>query len=115
MQVIAENIANSDSTGQTPESEPYRRQVPVFTVTETEDGGQGVVMRRVDADPAPFPKFYDPGHPAADAKGYVMLPNVNGLIEALDMKAAQRAYEANLNMIENLDAMEKATLSLIKR
>lgn len=115
MRVIAENIANSDSTGQTPRSEPYRRQVPVFSVSQTEDGGQGVAMRRVEADPAPFPKSYDPGHPAADAQGYVMLPNVNGLIEGLDMKAAQRAYEANLNMVENLDAMEKATLNILKR
>ncbi|WP_068875209.1 MULTISPECIES: flagellar basal body rod protein FlgC [unclassified Phenylobacterium] len=114
MRVIAENMANSSSTAQTPGGEPYRRQVPVFKVLRM-DGGNGVQMAGVKPDPSKFSREYDPGHPAADASGYVLLPNVNGLIEALDMKQAMRAYEANLNVLENQDAMEKRTLDLLKR
>lgn len=114
MRVIAENMANSSSTAQTPGGEPYRRQVPVFKVLRM-DGGNGVQMAGVKPDPSKFSREYDPGHPAADESGYVLLPNVNGLIEALDMKQAMRAYEANLNVLENQDAMEKRTLDLLKR
>ncbi|NQE64323.1 flagellar basal body rod protein FlgC [Caulobacter sp. RHG1] len=114
MRVIAENIANANSTGSTPGSEPYRRQIPVFEVKDLGDG-QGVEMSRVRPDPSPFSKAYEPGHPAANAAGYVLTPNVNGLAESLDMKQAMRSYEANLNVLENLDAMEKSTLSLLDK
>lgn len=115
MRIIAENIANASSTGRTAGSEPYRRQVPMFQPLKLEDGSKSVQMVRVQADPSAFKQEYDPGHPAANAQGYVQLPNVDTLIEALDMKQAQRAYEANLNVLENQDAMEKRTLDLIKR
>lgn len=115
MRIIAENMANSSSTAATPGGEPYRRQVPVFEVARMTDGGAGVRMKSVKPDPSPFGKDYDPGHPAADAAGYVLTPNVNGLIEGLDMKQAMRAYEANLNVLETQDAMEKSTLSLLQR
>lgn len=72
-------------------------------------------MAKVAADPSAFKQEYAPGHPAANAAGYVQMPNVNSLIEALDMKQAQRAYEANLNVLENEHAMEKRTLDLLKR
>lgn len=115
MRVIAENIANADSTGSTPGSAPYRRQVPVFQTLKLSDGSQSVHLARVEGDVSAFKQQYDPGHPAANAQGYVQLSNVSTLIEALDMKQAQRAYEANLNVLENQDAMEKRTLDLIKR
>jgi flagellar basal-body rod protein FlgC len=114
MRVIAENIANSDSTARTPDGEPYRRQAPVFQPTRV-DGGQGVAMTRVLPDPTDFKLEYAPGHPAADKNGYVKLPNVDPLIETLDMKEAQRAYEANLNVIETARAMQMRTLDLLKR
>lgn len=114
MRVIAENMANSSSTAQTPGGEPYRRQAPVFKVMKIE-GRNGVQMAGVKPDTSPFGKEYNPGHPAADASGYVLLPNVNGLVEGLDMKQAMRAYEANLNVLETQDAMEKRTLDLLKR
>lgn len=114
MRIIAENIANSNSTASTPGGEPYRRQAPVFEVMKTE-GGNGVRMSRAAADKSPFTKIYDPGHPAADPAGYVQMPNVNGLVEAMDMKDAMRAYEANLNVLENQDAMEKSTLSILQK
>ena len=114
MRIIAENIANANSTSKTPGGDPYRRQAPVFTPTKVA-GGQGVKMARVDPDLTDFRTEYDPGHPSADAQGYVKLPNVNTLVEALDMREAQRAYEANLNVIETSRAMDARTLDLLKK
>ena len=113
MRVIAENLANSDSTAKTADADPYRRQTPVFQPTMV-DGGEGVKMSRVAADQTPFKQEYQPGHPAADKNGYVKLPNVDPLVEALDLKEAQRAYEANLNVIEAARAMQMRTLDLLK-
>ena len=112
--MIAENIANSDSTARTPEGEPYRRQAPIFQPTPV-PGGEGVAMTRVIPDPSDFKLEYAPGHPAADKNGYVKLPNVDPLIETLDMKEAQRAYEANLSVIETARAMQMRTLDLLKK
>lgn len=114
MRVIAENIANANSTSRTAGGDPYRRQVPVFKPTQVQ-GAQGVQMLRVDPDQSDFKTEYDPGNPAADDKGYVKLPNVNTMVEALDMKEAQRAYEANLNVIETARAMESRTLDILKK
>jgi flagellar basal-body rod protein FlgC len=114
MRVIAENLANANSTARTAGGDPYRRQVPVFQPTKVA-GAEGVQMLRVDPDQSEFKTEYDPGNPAADAKGYVKLPNVNSLVEALDMKEAQRAYEANLNVIETARAMESRTLDLLRK
>ena len=114
MRVIAENLANADSTARTPGGDPYRRQIPVFRATEVE-GGDGVRMMKVEADPSAFKTAYEPGHPGADANGYVKLPNVDSLVEAMDMRNAQRAYEANLNVIETSRAMQMRTLDLLKR
>ncbi|MBN9319416.1 MAG: flagellar basal body rod protein FlgC [Caulobacterales bacterium] len=115
MRIIAENMANSDSTGRAPGAEPYRRQVPVFQPVELEDESTSVKMAKTLSDPSPFRLDYQPGHPAANAEGYVQRPNVDPLVEAMDMRDAQRAYEANLNVLENQDAIEKRTLDLLKR
>lgn len=114
MRIIAENIANANSTARTPGGDPYRRQVPVFEPVRTE-GGQGVKMVQVSPDQSDFKLEYDPGHPSAGPDGYVKMPNVNTLIESLDMKAAQRAYEANLTVIETARAMDLRTLDLIRK
>jgi flagellar basal-body rod protein FlgC len=114
MRVIAENLANANSTSRTPGGDPYRRQVPVFTAQRL-DGANGVTMSKVVPDNSDFKSEYDPGNPSADAKGYVKLPNVDPLIEALDMREAQRAYEANLNVIETARAMEQRTLDLLRK
>lgn len=114
MRIIAENIANANSTSRSPGGDPYRRQVPVFEPIRT-DAGQGVKMVRVVPDQSDFKIEYDPSHPSAGADGYVKMPNVNTLIESLDMKAAQRAYEANLTVIETARAMELRTLDLIRK
>jgi flagellar basal-body rod protein FlgC len=114
MRVIAENLANANSTARTAGGDPYRRQVPVFQPTKVQ-GAEGVQMLRVDPDQTEFKTEYDPGNPAADAKGYVKMPNVNTLVEALDMKEAQRAYEANLNVIETARSMQSRTLDILKK
>jgi flagellar basal-body rod protein FlgC len=114
MRVIAENMANADSTSQTHGGDPYRRQIPVFQ-PQTVQGGKGVAMTRVVPDDSQFGSEYAPGHPAADAQGYVKLPNVNPVMEAIDMRNAQRAYQANLSVIETAREMDTATLSIIKK
>jgi flagellar basal-body rod protein FlgC len=114
MRIIAENIANADSTAQTPQANPYQRQAPVFQPTNVA-GGQGVKMAKVMPDQTPFKLEYQPGNPAADANGYVKMPNVDPLVEALDMREAQRAYDANLNVIETARSMQMRTLDLIKK
>src|SRR5438132_424857 len=115
MRVIAENLANANSTSATAGGDPYRRQVPVFQAEALGDGAQGVRMAKVIPDQTPFKSEYDPGNPSADAKGYVKAPNVDPLIEALDMREAQRAYEANLNVIETARSMESRTLDLLRK
>jgi flagellar basal-body rod protein FlgC len=114
MRIIAENLANSNSTSRTAGGDPYRRQAPVFQVSKVAGGGKGVAMVRAEPDKTPFNSAYEPGNPSADAKGYVKTPNVDPLIEAMDMRDAQRAYEANLNVIETARAMDQHTLDLLK-
>ena len=114
MRIIAENIANADSTARTPGGDPYRRQIPVFEARQV-DGATGVSLAEVRPDQRDFRREYDPTHPAADAEGYVLRPNVDTLIEAMDMREAQRAYEANLNVIETARSMESRTLDILKR
>ena len=114
MRIIAENIANADSTATTPGGDPYQRQSPQFKPAPV-GGGMGVVMTGVVADTTPYRKEYAPGNPAADAQGYVKTPNVDALTEALDMKQAQRAYEANLSVIETARSMQSRTLDLLKK
>jgi flagellar basal-body rod protein FlgC len=116
MKVIAENIANANSTGTTPGAVPYTRQIPTFgQVLDRETGATTVRMTGVQQDQAEFRMRYDPNHPAADATGYVRLPNVNTLVESMDMREAQRAYEANLNVIESARAMLTRTIDLLRR
>jgi flagellar basal-body rod protein FlgC len=115
MRIIAENMANADSVSQTAGGDPYRRQVPVFSPTTLPGGLQGVAMSSVAQDQTAFKTEYKPGNPSADAKGYVKLPNVDPLIESLDMRDAQRAYEANLSVIETARSMQTSTLDLLNK
>ena len=115
IRVIAENMANADSVSRTPGGDPYRRQVPVFSPLTLPGGAQGVQMTKVAPDQTPFKTQYQPGHPSADAKGYVKLPNVDPLTEALDMREAQRAYQANLSVIETSKSMDNDTIALLNK
>jgi flagellar basal-body rod protein FlgC len=114
MRVIAENIANADSTGQTPNEDPYRKQTPVFTAKTLPGGMKGVAMSGIAVDQSPFRKEYDPSNPAADTDGFVKMPNVEPMVETLDMREAQRAYDANISVIETARNMDSRTLDLLK-
>ena len=115
MRVIAENIANAESTGKTPDEAPYRRQLPTFkAVMDDEVGGRVVQMGRLAYDMSDFVSRYEPGHPAADERGYVRYPNVNTLVESMDMREAQRTYEANLNVITVTRQMVGSTLDILR-
>jgi flagellar basal-body rod protein FlgC len=115
MRVISENIANADSTARTPEGSPYRRRVPTFEAElDRTTQAQVVKLGRVRVDLSEFPTRYDPNHPAANAEGYVQTPNVNTLVEAMDMRTAQRSYEANLNVIQSTRNMISRTLDILR-
>lgn len=115
MRVIAENIANANSTAATANGQPYRRKVA--TITSDFDRQLGATLvesgKPVD-DMTDFRQQYDPGNPAADKQGYVKLPNVNPLVEVMDMKDAQRAYEADLNVMDATKSMLSRTVDLLK-
>jgi len=115
LRVIAENIANQDSTGSTPGAEPYRRKTITFeNKLDKELGVEAVRVRKVDTDRSELPQRFDPSHPAADSKGYVRTPNVNAFVEVMDMREAQRGYSANLNVMEATRAMLTRTIELLK-
>ena len=116
MRIIAENIANADSTGKTPGADPYRRKIPTFEDRlNREVGANTVQLGRPMLDKTDFQLKYMPGHPAADSNGYVKMPNVNGLVEAMDMREAQRSYEANLNLITASRRMISQTIDILKK
>jgi flagellar basal-body rod protein FlgC len=116
MRIIAENIANADSTGKTPGADPYRRKIPTFQDRlDREIGADTVQLGRPMLDQTDFQLKYMPGHPAADSNGYVKMPNVNGLVEAMDMREAQRSYEANLNLITASRRMISQTIDILKK
>ncbi|MEC9347260.1 MAG: flagellar basal body rod protein FlgC [Pseudomonadota bacterium] len=115
MRILAENIANANSSSMTPGADPYRRKIMTFVQTLDEaSGAKTVEVGNVTVDKSPFISRYDPGNPGADAQGYVKLPNVDALIEMIDMKEAQRSYEANLSAIENAKHMISRTVDLLR-
>jgi flagellar basal-body rod protein FlgC len=115
MRTIAENLANADSLAETPGADPYRRKMVTFkTVLDRASGVELVRPDRVVRDKSDFQKRFDPNHPAADADGYVQAPNVNSLIEVMDMRQAQRGYEANLSVIEVAKSMILRTIDILR-
>ena len=115
MRVIAENLANSGSTAETEGGSPYRRKIPTFKqIYDRELGAHVVRTGPVRMDRSDFGLRYEPGHPAANDKGYVRTSNVNSLIESADMRQAQRTYEANLNVISATRRMLSRTLDILR-
>jgi flagellar basal-body rod protein FlgC len=102
IRVISENIANVSSTSNSAGGDPYRRQMVSFKDTMDRDLDMKVVKatKAQQDTTTDFEMKYLPGHPAADASGYVKMPNVNMAFEMADMREAQRSYEANLSMLE---------------
>jgi flagellar basal-body rod protein FlgC len=115
MRTIAENLANADSLAEAPGADPYRRKMLTFkNVLDRTTGVELVRPDRVIRDKSEFQKRFDPNHPAADADGYVQAPNVNSLIEVMDMRQAQRGYEANLSVIEVAKTMILRTIDILR-
>ena len=115
MRIIAENIANAESTASKPGGEPYRRKTITFqNVLDKQLGIETVKVGKIGVDKSPFEKKYDPSHPAADAQGYVKTPNVDLLIELADMREANRTYEANLQVAKQSADMLNQTVNLLK-
>ena len=115
LKVIAENLANADSLATTPGADPYRRKLVTFqNVLDRKLNVNIVKVGPVQYDASEFKKRYDAGHPAADKDGYVRMPNVNALIEMMDMRQAQRSYEANLSVIDVTKRMLTRTIDLLR-
>ncbi len=116
MRIIAENLANADSTGNAPGEEPYRRRIPTFeSVFNKALEGREVKLGNIAYDTSAFESRYEPGHPAADESGYVLYPNVTSLVEAMDMREAQKSYEANLNVVSATRQMIGQTIDILRR
>jgi flagellar basal-body rod protein FlgC len=115
LRTIAENLANQDTTGSQPGAQPYRRKLISFeNRMDSALGTEAVRVRSIAPDRGELPKRYDPSHPAADSAGYVLTPNVNSFVEVMDMREAQRAYTANLNVMEATRSMLTRTIELLK-
>jgi flagellar basal-body rod protein FlgC len=115
LRVIAENIANADSTAQSPGGQPYRRKLVTFAnELDRALGAELVHIKGIESDRSDFTRRYEPGHPAADEEGYVLVSNVNSLIEMADMREAQRSYEANLKVVQASRTMLQQTVDLLR-
>ncbi|PVE22502.1 flagellar basal body rod protein FlgC [Microvirga sp. KLBC 81] len=115
LRVISENVANAQSTGRTPGSDPYTRKTVTFrSELDRALGASSVSVKEIGTDDAPYPVEYDPGNPAADENGMVKKPNVNMLIEMADMREANRSYQANLQMMKQARALISATIDLMR-
>jgi flagellar basal-body rod protein FlgC len=115
MRVISENIANADSVPQNPNADPYRRKVATFQRRfDRELDAETVRLGKIARDQKPFQTRLEPGHPAADRNGYVKIPNVSSTIESMDLREAQRSYEANLNVVTSTRRMIQRTLEILR-
>jgi flagellar basal-body rod protein FlgC len=116
MRIIAENIANANSTSSVAGADPYRRKIPTMKGEfDRELGATLVKPGKPMADMSQFRTQYDPGNPAADKQGYIKLPNVDSLVEIMDMREAQRSYEADLTVMDASKTMLARTVDLLRR
>ncbi len=115
LRVISENVANADSTAKVAGGDPYRRKTISFKdQLDRSLNADLVKVQEIGADPSDFKVRFEPSHPAADEEGYVKYPNVTKLVEIMDMREAQRSYEANLSVIEVTKSMVSRTLDLLR-
>jgi flagellar basal-body rod protein FlgC len=115
LRVIAENLANQDTTGSKAGADAYRRKTVTFTDTmDRQLGAPTVQVKKIGQDDSEFQQRYDPSNPAANATGYVKLPNVNSLVEVMDMHEAERSYNANLAVMQSARGMLTRTIELLK-
>jgi flagellar basal-body rod protein FlgC len=124
MDVTAGNLANAQTT-QGANGQPYRRREVVLQEADGQSFGSilasassspvnGVQVAGIVEDPAPPRRVYDPGHPDADAQGYVTLPNVNPVTEMVDLISASRSYEANVTAMQTAKQLFSKTLELLR-
>lgn len=114
--VIAQNTANADTAPAKPGDLPYtRKQISFKNVLDKTSGEKLVTVDKVSEDKkSEYLKKYMPGHPAADADGYVTMPNVSSLVEAMDMKEATKSYQANMGMFTQTRDMMSKTVDLLR-
>lgn len=115
IKIVTENIANSDTTGINPNEDPYRRKTIFFEESKDDDANANLVkVKKIDKDNSEFKLVYQPNHPAANEEGYVKLPNVDKSLESMDLRDAQRSYEANISAIETTKQIMERTLDLMR-
>ena len=115
IRIVSENLANARSTGDVPGADPYRRKTITFVAELDRSVGASLVeVDRLAEDESNFTAEFDPGHPAADEKGMVKIPNVHVLVEMADMREANRSYEANLQSIRQSRDLTSATIDLLR-
>jgi len=115
LRVVAENLANQESTGSSPGAEAYRRKTISFeNQMDRALGAPTVRVKQIGRDQTDLPLRHDPSNPAANAEGYVKVPNVNSFIEVMDMRDAQRVYSANLSVMEVTRGMLNRTIEMLK-
>jgi len=115
LETTAANLANKDAIYDAQgRYAPYRRRIPIFATGDPSTGTrEGVHVKEILLDPSPFTKRFDPGHPHADAQGYVMYPNVDSAMEMVNALEASRAYEANVTAVEATKSMIQTSLRLL--
>jgi flagellar basal-body rod protein FlgC len=114
LRVVSENLANAESTGATPGSDPYVRKTITFASEMDRAAGVDLVqVKKIGLDSTPFHIEHNPGHPAADQNGNVKLPNVNIITEMSDMREANRSYEANLQIVKQARDLITMTIGLL--
>ncbi|OFX07889.1 MAG: flagellar basal body rod protein FlgC [Alphaproteobacteria bacterium RIFOXYD12_FULL_60_8] len=115
LRIVSENIANANSLSSEAGGQPYRRKEVSFkNLLDKQVGADLVKVNRITTDKGELERTYDPSHPGADGSGYVLQPNVNPLIEMMDMREAQRSYEANLNVISVSKDMLSKTINMLR-
>ena len=111
--VATSNLANAEST-RGPDGKPYQRLDPVLETKSFEDSLSGVNVAEIKKDETPGRRVYSPGHPDADANGFVTFPNVNPIHEVVNLMSASKGYEANATAVETLKAMAAKALDIIR-
>lgn len=115
LRVIAENLANQSTTGSSPGADAYRRKTITFEDNvDQASGTETVGVQNIGQDMSDLPLRYDPGNPGANTDGYVKLPNVNSLVEMMDMRDAERSYQANLAVMQTTRNMLNRAIDLLK-
>ena len=115
IKVIAQNIANKDSTTTSSDQDPYRRQIILLqNKYDQKIAANRVYIKKFAKDKSQFKLVFDPSHPAANNKGYVKYPNIDMNIEIADSKDASRSFDANLSMVDLSKSIYNKTLDILK-